>query len=172
MKQFLPFFKFTLFPFFLLIVGNWSAQTNFVARPATFVAAKKSALFGSMSEILDAAGSTGLSSSGSGPVANKFVWNQSENPVTFSINRQASSTVSKMIFYGSWGDGENIKNLTHTLYNGTTPLGTEYKLLPENYNFVTMYLVFLSQKYSNVTKMEFTVVDDYGLSTASPKRVS
>jgi hypothetical protein len=66
---------------------------------------------------------------------------------------------------------ENSKNVSLALNNGTTLLGTDCKLL-DAYNTVDRYLVVLYPKYSNVTKVEFTVVDDYSFSGSTPNPVS
>jgi hypothetical protein len=152
------------------VAGKTTAQTNFVARPATFVSADKTALFGNMSAILDGEGSTGLSSSGPGPEANYFVWNQSQNPVTFSINMNATSSISNMIFYQPWTTGEGAKNVTVRLYNGATLSGTQNIVLPNNYPL--RYLVVFSQRFTSITRVELVIVDDYNLSAATPKRTS
>jgi hypothetical protein len=168
MKQFLLYFKTALFSFMLLIAGKLGAQTNFVAKPATFVSANKTAIAGNMSAILDGEGKTGTI--GPGLYANYFYWHQPDNPVTFSINMNASSTISSMLFYEAWIPAESVKNVTVRLYDGTTLKGTENIVLP--YGYPERYMVALSQKYTTITKVEFVVVDDYNLSVNNPKRAS
>jgi hypothetical protein len=83
----------------------------------------------------------------------------------------AASTVSNLRFYGPWGTGEHIKSFSIKLYNAAgTPIGTENNSLPINYSSLSS--VNLSQKYNNVTKVEFTVVDDHSTSNSNPKRTS
>lgn len=167
MKQFLLFFKITLSLLLLLQMGDLSAQ--FISRPATFVSVDKPMTVGSASQLLDGEGATGLLSSGKGPFP-YFYWIQSNNPVVFSINMNEPSTVSNMRFYECWGTNEHVKDVSLRLFNGATLLGTESATLQSNY--ATRFLVTLSQRYSNVTNVEFTVINDQNTSASTPKRAS
>jgi hypothetical protein len=167
MKQFLHYFKITLSLLMLLQMGELSAQ--FIHRPATCTGANKSmALSYDAKNLMDGEGKTGLATDGYGPLSGRFYWMQTNNPVTFFITMTAPSTVSSMLLYEPWGLDEDVKNVTLKLYNGTTLLGTENKLIPIDY--ASRYNVLLSQKYNNVTKAEFIVLDDYNIS--SVKRTS
>jgi hypothetical protein len=168
MKQFLHYFKITLSLLMLLQMGELSAQ--FINRPATCTGANKPMAASYLAtNLMDGEGKTGLASSAEG--LGYFYWNQPENPVTFSITMNASSTVSNLKFYGPWGTGEHIKDFTLKLYDGTnTLLGIENNSLPSYYNSKTV--IHLSKKYLNVAKVEFIVVNDHNTSTENPKRVS
>ena len=100
----------------------------FVPKGASFVSADKTPTEGSMSYVLDGEGDTGLPSSGYGNYG--VYWLQSVNPVTFTFNMDAVSTISRVKFYQPWGFDEGPKNITVRLYNGATLLGTEAILLP------------------------------------------
>ncbi len=97
MKQFLPFFKIPLFSFFLLIVGNWSAQTNFVARPATFVAAIKfaAAVVVAMAAVIDGECKGFIGK----PTKRALLLGADFLPSYFSINCKAVSTVPPTFNY-------------------------------------------------------------------------
>lgn len=123
MKQFPHYFKTVLFSLSLLITGNLSAQTNFVAIPATFVFANKPAVAPySMSGILDGHGATGLATSPGG--TNDFYWNKFNNPETFFININTASTINNMLFYKCWGVGEGVKNVTARWFTNNAHTGT------------------------------------------------
>jgi hypothetical protein len=97
MKQFLPFFKIPLFSFFLLIVGNWSVQTNFVARPATFVAAIKfaAAVVVAMAAVIDGECKGFIGK----PTKRALLLGADFLPSYFSINSKAVSTVPPTFNY-------------------------------------------------------------------------
>ena len=140
----------------------------FVPKAATFVSANKTPTVGSMSYVLDGEGSTGLPSNGYGNYG--VYWLQSDNPVTFNFDMKTVSTISRVKFYAPWGFDEGPKNVTVRLYNGATLLGTEAILLPSKYP--TGYIALLSKAYANVTKIQMVIVDDYNISSATPKRTS
>ena len=135
----------------------------FVVRPATFVSANIPAVVGNMSQILDGEGATGVSANGAGPFP-YFYWDKASNPVTFSINLNAPSRISRLKTYGGWGFDEGPRNITLRLYNGGTLLGTENIVLPYLANQFTSVL---STTYSNVTRAELVVVDDYNVSVVN-----
>jgi len=153
-----------------MATGVVHAQTCpvFVPKGASFVSADKTPTEGSMSYVLDGEGDTGLPSSGYGNYG--VYWLQSVNPVTFTFNMDAVSTISRVKFYQPWGFDEGPKNITVRLYNGATLLGTEAILLPSMYS--AGYVVILSKTYTNVTKIQMVIVDDYNISSATPKRTS
>ena len=154
----------------IISITSIKAQNScpvFIPKPATFVSANKAATVGNMSYVLDGEGSTGLPSSGQG---NVVYWLQSVNPVTFYFDMKASSTISRVKFYQPWGFDEGAKNVTVRLYNGATLLGTEAIVLPSLY--AAGYIAVLSKTYTNVTKIQMVIVDDYNISGATPKRTS
>lgn len=160
-------YKIRLLFFTLISISLYSivnAQT-FVAKPATFVSADKTAEVGIMNYLLDGEGKTGNVVDGKGP--GDFYWLRKDNPVTFNINMNSSSKISAMKFYLPWGWNEGAKNITIRFYNSSTLLGTENLVLPYQYAG-PYYLKALTKAYLNVTKVQFVVVDDWLGSTVSP----
>ena len=154
--------------FSITTIKAQSSCSIFIPKPATFVSANKAAIVGNMSYVLDGEGTTGLPSSNYGNYG--VYWYQSSNPVTFHFDMKTSSTISRVKFYGPWGFDEGAKNVTVRLYNGATLLGTEPIVLPSMYS--SGYVAVLSKTYTDVTKIQMVIVDDYNISSASPKRTS
>ena len=172
MKTTKPIIKlFTICLLIMAMASTAKAQGNcpvFVPKAATFISANKSAVVGSMSYVLDGEGATGTPSDGYGNYG--VYWYQSSNPVTFYFDMKAASTISRVKFYHTWRFDEGPENVTVRLYNGATLLGTEAILLPSMYS--AGYVAILSNTYTNVTKIQMVIVDDYSISGATPKRTS
>jgi len=137
---------------FALRHGNRSCTctnlSGFCAKRSFIRFADKTPTEGSMSYVLDGEGDTGLPSSGYGNYG--VYWLQSVNPVTFTFNMDAVSTISRVKFYQPWGFDEGPKNITVRLYNGATLLGTEAILLPSMYS--AGYVVILSKNLYQCNK--------------------
>ncbi len=166
-------FKFQLVLLCLLLstTNRIIAQSScpvFIPKAATFVSANKTPTVGSMSYVLDGEGATGVPSDGYGNFG--VYWLQSSNPVTFSFDMKAASTISRVKFYQPWGFDEGAKNVTVRLYNGATLLGTEAIVLPSMYP--VGYVAILANTYTSVTKIQMVIVDDYNLDPDTPKRTS
>jgi len=151
------------------ILDTVECTQTFIARPATFVSADKPADDGNMNQILDGEGYTGNISDERGPFP-YFYWAQSNNPVTFIMNMNVPSRISRIKFYSPWGIDEMVKNIIVKLYNGASLLGTENIILPNS--VYTSEILELSKTYNNVTKVEMITVDDYNMSSSTPKRTS
>jgi len=134
----------------------------FIPKPATYVSATVTATEGNMSYVLDGEGATGLVSDAAKQYG--VYWMKAQNPVTFYINMNAPSTISRVKFYSAWGNDEGAKNVTIRLYNGATLLGTENIVLP--YLYASGYVAILGNTYTNVTKVQLVIVDDYGTNFA------
>ena len=134
----------------------------FIPKPATYVSATVTATEGNMSYVLDGEGATGLVSDAAKQYG--VYWMKAQNPVTFYINMNAPSTISRVKFYSAWGNDEGAKNVTIRLYNGATLLGTENIVLP--YLYASGYVAILGNTYTNVTKVQLVIQDDYGTNFA------
>jgi uncharacterized repeat protein (TIGR01451 family) len=148
-----------------LTISRVQAQNTcpvFVPKPATYVSATVTATEGNMSYVLDGEGATGLVSDAAKQYG--VYWMKAQNPVTFYINMNAPSTISRVKFYSAWGNDEGAKNVTIRLYNGATLLGTENIVLP--YLYASGYVAILGNTYTNVTKVQLVIVDDYGTNFA------
>ncbi len=144
-----------------VITSRVQAQNTcpvFVPKPATYVSATVTATEGNMSYVLDGEGATGLVSDAAKQYG--VYWMKAQNPVTFYINMNTPSTISRVKFYSAWGNDEGAKNVTIRLYNGTTLLGTENIVLP--YLYASGYFAILGNTYTNVTKVQLVIQDDYG----------
>ncbi len=162
---------FTLCFLNIIAFSTIKAQNNcpvFIPKAATFVSSNKTAAVGNMSYVLDGEGNTGLQGSGAGNFS--VYWLQSSNPVTFFFDMKTASTISRVKFYTPWGADEGVKNVTIRLYNDAILLGTEAIVIPPNYT--SGYIANLSKSYTNVTKIQMVVIDDYNTSGATPKRTS
>lgn len=165
-----------IFNFFIILLvicvstNKLNAQSScplFIPKPATFVSASIAATVGNINSVIDGEGKTGLPSSG---YAGVCYWLRSQNPVTFNINMNSPSTISRVKFYQPWGVDEGARNVTVRLYNGVTLLSTEAIILPSLYP--AGYIAVLGNTYNNVTRIQMVIVDDYNISSATPKRTS
>jgi hypothetical protein len=86
------------------------------------------------------------------------------NPITIKLNMASPSKISAMSFYGPWGFDEWVKDVEIKFYNNSNALlGTETLTLPQISG--TAYSnVPLSAVYMNVARVEFKIVNGYGIS--------
>ncbi|WP_185288096.1 hypothetical protein [Chryseobacterium lactis] len=151
--------------FFLLLSSILLAQitgTHYVGRPANYVSADKTPNVGSLAVICDGEGKTGNVSSGQG--AYDCYWLKDLNPITIKLNMASPSKISAMSFYGPWGFDEWVKDVEIKFYNNSNALlGTETLTLPQISG--TAYSnVPLSAVYMNVARVEFKILNGYGIS--------